>query len=443
MTDQEQTSTALELDKAVQKALELQRQGRAEEAIKAYQQVLKQNPDHPDALHYLGMACHAHGDHERSIQLIHHALTIAPDYVDALNNLGVIFQTMGRMEEAEHCYRKVIEIRPEHSDSHSNLGIVLKNQDKLSDAGDSFQRALALDPNHARAHHNLGNLYRRAGHLEEAVTHFRKAINAGLESVEARQALINAQNIAGNREGALKSLDEWLKIEPDHPIALHMQAAFQEGQTPARASDEYVSTVFDGMANSFDSHLGSIGYRAPELVAAALHSALDADAKSLSILDAGCGTGLCGPLVKSIAKKLVGVDLSIEMLRRADAIKFYDDLYQGELTEFLQHTPDSWDAIICADTLCYFGDLGEVSKAAASSVKGGGVYVFTVEHLDDESKGGYLLQENGRYSHNLSYVRSVLDEAGLTVSAIDKEVLRRESGKDVHGLIVSAVLSKN
>ena len=45
------------------------------------------------------------------------------------------------------------------------------------------------------------------------------------------------------------------------------------------------------------------------------HAGLDAS-RSLDVLDAGCGTGLCGPLVAPYARRLVGVDLSEAMLAR-------------------------------------------------------------------------------------------------------------------------------
>ena len=66
---------------------------------------------------------------------------------------------------------------------------------------------------------------------------------------------------------------------------------------PARASDAFVEKVFDGFAASFDSKLAKLSYRAPALVGAMLADSGLPAAKELDVLDAGCGTGLCGPLV--------------------------------------------------------------------------------------------------------------------------------------------------
>jgi len=438
MTDRDNPSDQAEESRVLEQAMRLHRAGRLEPAISIYRQVLEDNPDHPDALHYLGMACHSTGDFEQAIAHIGKALTIAPAYVEALNNLGVIYQSMGRLEEAENCYSRVIEIRPEHSDSHNNLGVVLKSQGRLRDAGASFEQALALDPNHARAHHNLGNLYRRAKHHDEAIFHFRAAIDAGLQTMEARQALVNALFNSGQRDEAVTALDEWLEVEPTHPIALHMKAALQASQAPSRASDDYVKTVFDEMAGSFDEHLGDLGYRAPILLIDALRAAVKPGAGGLRVLDAGCGTGLCGPLVQPLAAHLTGVDLSPKMLHRAQLTAAYDELYEAELTDFLQHHQSVFDVIICADTLCYFGDLAEVSDAAVKSLKPGGHFLFTVEHLESGDDAGFALNPNGRYGHTKQYVSDVLQQAGFSAGSLDTEILRRESGKDVEGLVICA-----
>ncbi|NEU35571.1 methyltransferase, partial [bacterium LRH843] len=78
--------------------------------------------------------------------------------------------------------------------------------------------------------------------------------------------------------------------------------------------------------------------------------------------DAGCGTGLCGPLLAPYCQRLDGVDLSPKMLEKAKSKQLYDRLSKAELTAFLNNAPDMYDVIIAADVLCYFGDL---SRAAS------------------------------------------------------------------------------
>ena len=120
--------------------------------------------------------------------------------------------------------------------------------------------------------------------------------------------------------------EEWLAEEPDNPIARHMIAACSGRDVPARASDAFIETTFDSFAGSFEAKLAKLSYRAPALVAAML-AGTDAEAsKTLDVLDAGCGTGLCGPLIAPYARRLVGVDLSARMLAQAQAKNVYDEL---------------------------------------------------------------------------------------------------------------------
>src|SRR5439155_9821753 len=106
-------------------------------------------------------------------------------------------------------------------------------------------------------------------------------------------------------------------------------------------------------------------YKAPSLVTEALAASGVAADRSLDVLDVGCGTGLCGPLVAQYARRLVGVDLSAGMLKLAGEKKVYDELVQAELTAYLQQSRDEFDVILTADTLVYFGALEEVVAGAA------------------------------------------------------------------------------
>src|SRR5690606_33739696 len=127
-----------------------------------------------------------------------------------------------------------------------------------------------------------------------------------------------------------------------------------------------------GFSSSFDDQLRALEYRAPELLAAAVLGELPAGAR-LDVLDAGCGTGLCGPLLRSAAARLAGVDLSGGMVGKARERGIYDDLHVQELTAFMAASPASFDVIVSADTLVYFGALEAVAQAARQCLRGGGL----------------------------------------------------------------------
>ena len=312
---------------------------------------------------------------------------------------------------------------------------MLRAQGRAAEAEAAYRAALRIDPDHADAHHNLGVLLNGLGRRREAALCFSKVITLQPKHPEARRLLALAHYTLGEVDEAVAVFEDWLREEPDEPIARHMLAACSGRDVPARASDAFVEKTFDSFAASFDAKLASLAYRAPALVAEMLARAGIEASRSLDVLDAGCGTGLCGPLVAPYARRLVGVDLSEAMLARARARDVYDELVRGELTAYLRDAPASFDVIVSADTLVYFGPLDEVAAAAAAALRPGGVLVFTVEELSGDA--GYELSPNGRYRHTPGHVERALAAAGFRSEIVPAE-LRLEAGEPVAGLVVRA-----
>ncbi len=316
--------------------------------------------------------------------------------------------------------------------------MLLRAQGLLPEAEAAYREAVRLNPQHADAYHNLGVLLAATKRTKEAVICFHKVATLSPRHPETRRLLALAHCALGEPEKAVAIMQEWLKEEPGHPVALHALAACSGQDVPDRASDGYVESVFDGFASSFDSKLTSLSYRAPQIVAAMVVDAGLTAEKGLDVLDAGCGTGLCGAFLSPYARRLVGVDLSGRMLEQAAEKRVYDELVKGELTAFLGAHPGAFDLIVSADTLVYFGVLAGVADAAIRALRPGGRFIFTAEALDEGGDlAGYRLQPHGRYCHAEAYVARALEAAGFDVTIVHAE-LRMEAGAPVAGLAVTA-----
>jgi predicted TPR repeat methyltransferase len=428
----------LTLDEAVALAILLQKNEQLVEAQELYRRVLELAPNHADALHFAGVLAHQQGRSDEAVALIEKSLALVPDRADCYSNLGIVFQSAGRLDRAIDAYRQAIAIDPGHANAYSNLGVLLRATGKPSDAEAAYRMAIRLDPNHIDAYTNLGILLNGLARTKEAAACYCKVITLRPKHREARRLLALAHCMLGEVGQAVKIFEAWLEEEPGDPIARHMLAACTGREVPPRASNGFVEKTFDSFAASFESKLASLSYRAPALVAAMVEDAGLEPSKRLDVLDAGCGTGLCGPLMAPYARRLVGVDLSEGMLAHAREKHVYDALTKAELTEYLRDNRKAFDVIVSADTLVYLGDLENVLAAAAGALRPRGLLVFTLEDaVDGEADVDYRLEVHGRYSHARRYVERLLAAAKLQ-SEIAEAELRMESGVPVAGLVVRA-----
>lgn len=431
----------LTVDQAIELAKGFQQRLALDEAEAIYRRVLAHLPEHPDALHFLGILQHQRGRPEEAIPLISKALRIVPEYADAHNNLGNIYREQERLNEAEACYRRVIELSPHNAGVYNNLGTVLRARGLNAEAESAYRKAIDLAPNFPNPFENMGNLLSQQGRVTEAVAHYSQAIVLNPDHPGCKKMLGIALSCIGKIEEAADVFREWAEKEPDNPVARHLLAACSGKDVPQRATDAYVKQVFDNFAERFEERLESLEYKAPELVSRAVAGIYDEPAEDLDFLDAGCGTGLCGPLLRPYVRRLEGVDLSPGMLDRAKSTGCYDALEEAELTGFIGSRKDAYDVIVSADTLCYFGDLQAVMAAVAAALRPGGFFIFTVELVeegDDTNTDGFRINPLGRYSHQESYVRRVVAEGGMELKSIEHGVLRQEMGSPVNGLVVTA-----
>jgi predicted TPR repeat methyltransferase len=431
----------LTLEEAISVAILLQKNRQFTEAQELYRLILERSPDHPRALHYAGVLAHQQGRSDDATVFIGRSLTLMPDEADWHSNFGIVLQSTGKVETAIASYRRAIALDPGHANAHSNLGVLLRATGPVVEAEAAYRAAIRLDPAHVDAYTNLGVLLNGLKRTEEASACYSRVVTLQPKHREARKLLALAHCMLDEIDKAVAIYNEWLEEEPDDPVASHMLAACTGQRVPERASDAFVETTFDGFAASFEAKLEQLSYRAPALVGAMLsRSGIEPHCR-LDVLDAGCGTGLCGAIVAPFARNLVGVDLSDGMLAQARDKKLYQSLVKAELTAFLRSKSEAFDLIVSADTLVYFGDLQEVIAAASGALRPDGMLVFTVEHAVGGDAGtDHRLELHGRYSHSSAYVEKTLASAGLLPEIVPAE-LRMESGVPVAGLVVRGTKS--
>ncbi len=378
------------------------RDGRLAEAEGLYRACLKLDPRNPDVLHFAGMLQFQTGRRELGLQSVRSSLRLAPGNPHAWNNLGNMLAAGDDEAGAIEAYRRATELDPALVAGWFNLGVVLRWARRMEECVAAFCKAVELQPADPAVYERFGMILYGLGRFEQAAAVYR----------------------------------QWLAVGPGNPAARHMLAAMTGQEVPDRADDAYVAGLFDSFSSSFDEQLHKLEYRAPELLAAAILGELPAG-QVQDVLDAGCGTGLCGPLLRSAARHLVGVDLSDGMIREARARASYDELHVAELTAFMSSRVACFDVVVSADTLVYFGALEAVAAAAWNCLRDKGLFAFTVERRD-AGDAPYAMEPHGRYSHRESYATTVLRNQGFALLEQRHVVLRKEKGQDVHGLLLVA-----
>ena len=408
-----------------------------DQAVECYQQALEINPTQSIVHYNLAHALHRMGRVPEAFGQYVMAVDLNPQSFAAQFNLGLLLYDRMEWTGAEAAFRRTLEIAPDEGRVHQCLGDLLFDRRRMDEALPFYERAMELDPTNPEYAFNTGKCLRPLGELDQARRMFERSLELNPNSQIAREHLLDVLLRQGRDQEATEVCEQHLKKSPGDAVILHRLAAITGVNAPIRASDEYVQNTFDAFAGNFDATLSELQYQAPQHLATLAGKCLPTASRQFDILDAGCGTGLCGVLFRPYAIRLVGLDLSGEMLRLAKERDIYDDLIQLELTSYMQNRHSAYDLIIASDTLNYFGSLSEVFRAAATALRADGRLIFTLEHKGGDTRD-WSLQAHGRYCHSESYLHKSLGDSGFLVEASSIQILRLEASQPVWGWVVAA-----
>jgi len=413
-------------------ALKHHRSGRLQKAKALYRKILKLDPGNTDALHMLGLLLHQQNDHETAIRLFNQAIEHGPESTEVYTNLGSALQSCNRIDEAIAAFRQAIKINPGYVLAHNNLGNALREAGENNEAIASFRHAIGLSPNYALAHYNLGNALYAEDELDKAIASFRNALAVNPDNKNVIHNLAMSLMETGKTDEAVIQFKHLLRLDSSNLQAKTLLAALQGDASDAHR--EIVEKYFDDFAENFDHQLiEKLEYKTPEILNLSVRSLIGPEYRELDVLDLGCGTGLCGPLFRDLARTLTGIDLSEKMLEKARQRDVYDELASSDIVSFLSPARDAYDLIIAVDVFVYIVDLGPILLAAAQALRSGGLFAFSLEA--EEEGAAYVLRPSGRYAHSMSYIRRLMDDAGLQELSVEKCVLRKDMNQPVNGYI--------
>lgn len=300
------------IPEALAVALQHHQAGRLKLAEQLYRQILQVEPNHADALHFLGVVACQVGRYEDALDHIsraigvrestagfhynlgkvyealsrlpeavasyRRALALEPRMAEAHNNLGLGLATLGNVEEAMACYRRALDLKPKFPEAHNNLGNACKDQGKLEEALLCYRRALELNADYAEAYSNLGNAYLAQGKLDEATHAYRRAVELDPRFAEAHNNLGTAYKDQGRIPEAVACYRRAIELKPGFTAAhsnLIYSQLFLPGGDPKELAQEldcWQERHAAPLASSFEPHLNEaspdrplrIGYLSPD-----------------------------------------------------------------------------------------------------------------------------------------------------------------------------------
>ncbi len=154
-------------DVHVARGMQAHQRGDLDAAERDYRAALASAPDHPAALHYLGVTHYQRGRVYEALPLLERAVGLVPGEPEFHNNLGLALVAADRIDEAIARYRKALALKPDLATAWNNLGLALQAANELPGATAAFRDALRVAPDFAQAHWNLSLALLLAGQYAE------------------------------------------------------------------------------------------------------------------------------------------------------------------------------------------------------------------------------------------------------------------------------------
>ncbi|HTV49456.1 MAG TPA: tetratricopeptide repeat protein [Phycisphaerae bacterium] len=207
--------TQTTVHEALLAAIRYQNAGKFQEAEAIYRKILAQNPNQPDAMHFLGVLANQVGKPQVAADLIGRAISLRPNVAEYHNNMGVALAELGRFDEAIKHYHTAVNLKPMYPEVRNNLGNALREKGLLAEAVREFQAAIHFKSDYPEPYNNMGNAYKDLHRINEAIEAYRSAIRCKPEYAQAHNNLGNIFRDQGKLDEATEEYRIALKFRPD------------------------------------------------------------------------------------------------------------------------------------------------------------------------------------------------------------------------------------
>ena len=200
----------------MENAVKHHQSGHFRQAERLYQLVLQSNPNHPNALHLLGVIAHQGGKHDVALDLIGKAIKNNPQIPQFHNTLGLVFEALGEFEGAFAAHQQAISIKPDYAEAYHNMAVILQSQGQYAAAVVKCRHAISFRPDYAEAYHTMAFSLEKQEQYAKAIENYRQAIRLKPDFAEAYNHLGVILNDQGRSFGAIENYRRALQLDPEY-----------------------------------------------------------------------------------------------------------------------------------------------------------------------------------------------------------------------------------
>ncbi len=214
----------------------LEQQGRYDEALTLYRELVRRNPkngpfmfDFLRLLRKSGKVREARSVAERISAPLRDRLRQEPNNALAHCELGKFLWVMaGDRSGAIAELREAARIEPKDPSNHRLLGLMLLDQGDLPGAIAAYRAAIQVNPSDENAHYDLASLLERSGDQEGQIAELRASIRAQSASRNQVQQSAGVNAHAPEQSGLQKQPADPVGVDEEHGDAFLQQTEFSD-----------------------------------------------------------------------------------------------------------------------------------------------------------------------------------------------------------------------
>jgi protein O-mannosyl-transferase len=199
-------------------------EGKTEEAIAHYNEVIRIRPNLSLSYNKRGLAYARLGQYQKAFDDLNKVILLKPDYADAYNSRAIIYNNLGQQQQALKDLNKAIFLKPDHAEASNNRGIIYQILGQHQRAVEDFNKAISLKPDNPSIYYNRGTSYINLANYQKAIDDNSKAISLNPDFFDAYNNRAFIYLKLGQYQQAYDDYSKAILIKPDYANAYNNRA---------------------------------------------------------------------------------------------------------------------------------------------------------------------------------------------------------------------------